>query len=118
MQCPGERTGQDPQQCHEPPEEDRPDPVLGEALFGPGDLCGAEMTGKRRPSRASSGRPPRRPTAYPMESPTIAPVAAAVATHSGSTTPVAASRAELTRTISPGSGTPMLSTPITPATSR
>lgn len=80
--------------------------------------AGPRCFGKRRPSRASRGRPPRRPTAYPMESPTIAPNAAAAATHSGCTTPVAASRAELTRTISPGSGTPMLSTPITPATIR
>ena len=48
----------------------------------------------------------------------MAPAAAAVATHSGWITPVAARRAELTSTISPGSGTPMLSTPITPATIR
>ena len=80
--------------------------------------AGPKCFGKRRPHRSSSARPPRRPIAYPIESPTIAPVLAAMATHHTLVTPFAASKEALIRVISPGTGMPRLSIPMTPPTTR
>lgn len=73
--------------------------------------------GNLLPSQASRGRPPLRPMAYPMESPTTAPALAQAPRMIGSTSPCwDDSSAAETRTISPGSGMPRLSSPMTPAT--
>ncbi|MEU6697608.1 hypothetical protein [Pseudonocardia sp. NPDC046786] len=78
------------------------------------------MARNRRPSRSSRPVPYRRPTEYPIESPTTAPAVAAPAGATGSIPGPgrAASSAAPTSTISPGNGTPTLSTPTTTAHSR
>src|ERR1700686_2437329 len=62
--------------------------------------------------------PNRRPIAYPIESPTTAPMTAATPTPIGLISAAwwDASNAALTRTISPGSGMPRLSSPMTAPT--
>lgn len=82
-------------------------------------LAPLKCPGNLRPSQAISGRPPLRPMAYPIESPTTAPAEAQMPSTSGSMWPCCeASSAALTRTISPGSGIPRLSTPMTTPTRR
>src|SRR6516164_8410696 len=67
-----------------------------------------------RPCLRRNGSPKRRPTMYPMPSPTIAPAAAAATTTAMSIRlVVAAKRAAATRTVSPGRGTPALSSATT-----
>ncbi len=80
---------------------------------------GPKCLGNFPPSQSRSGLPPLRPMAYPIESPTTAPTVAQVPRISGSMCPCCeASSAELTRTISPGSGIPRLSSPMTTPTRR